>query len=245
MSEPFTGYGPMAAALPNEVTKVPEQATQPSGGGTAEAPSTTLPLDPGNGGRSISDSALQTGDIIVSTTNEFVSKAIRRVTGQPISHSIIYIGDGQIVEAVSDGVILRSIGEALADAIVAVAFRKPSITPTQAMEVRDYAGQQLNKVYDRLGIFRQVLFQLARLAFCSGKTGNEYSQCVNWVGRVNLGSESNDQFFCSELVIAAFEQAGVSLVATQPHWNTPGDIASLHLSEKLAYVGHLKIELSQ
>jgi len=48
-------------------------------------------------------------------------------------------------------------------------------------------------------------------------------------------------FFCSQLVLAAFEQAGVSLTPLPASRITPADITDLWLQKKLNYVGHLKI----
>lgn len=199
-----------------------------------------IPLDPGVGGRSISESALETGDIIISTTNARVSRLIRWATHSVVSHAMIYIGDGQVVEAIGDGVTLRSLAQAVNDATVAVAFRHPTLTPTQAMMVRDFAGQQLGKPYNYWGIVQQGGFQLDRQIFCDSKTGAEYESCVNWAGRVNLGNGGDDSFFCSQLVLAAYQNAGVPLTSTPPHWNSPDDLAQLGMSRRLGYVGHLK-----
>ena len=199
-----------------------------------------IPLDPGTGGQSIDERALNIGDIIVSTTDQTVSQAIRRATRSPVSHSILYIGDGQVVEAIGSGVTQRSLRDALNDAQVAVAFRYPGLTPNRALMIRDFAGQQISKPYNFWGIVQQGGFQLDRLVFCSGKTGPEYDQCVNWVGRVNLGKGSDDSFFCSQLVLAAYQHAGVPLTRTPPTWSSPDDLAQLGFSQKLGYVGHLK-----
>ena len=204
------------------------------------AQGTDIPLDPGAGGRSVDENALQTGDIIVSTTGAQVSSLIRWATKSQVSHAVLYIGGGQVVEAVGEGVMLRSLADAVAEATVAVAFRHPSLTTAQALVVRDFAGQQLGKAYNYWGIVRQGGFQLDRETFCSGKGGADYDRCVNWVGRVNLGKGDDDSFFCSQLVVAAYQNAGVPLTSTPPNWNSPDNLAQLGMSKRLGYVGHLK-----
>ncbi len=124
-----------------------------------------------------------------------------------------------------------------------MAFRHPTLTIDQALLVRDYAGQQVGKSYDYWGIVQQAGFQLDRAVWCRGKTGEEYQRCVDWRGRINLGKGDDDSFFCSELVLAAYAHAGLPLTDRPPHWATPGDIADLRLSNRLGYVGHLKVEL--
>ncbi len=203
--------------------------------------SSDIPLDPGNGGRSIGLDLLQAGDIIVSTTADITSDLIRFASNAPVSHAMIYTGDGgQVVEAIRDGVVFHPLDEAIANATVAVAFRHPDLTEEQAWRIRDFVGQQIGKSYNYWGIVRQAGFQLDRRTFCSDKSGGEYDRCVNWAGRVNMGTATNDEFFCSQLVLAAYETAGVPLTSTPPHWNSPGDLAELRLSGMLGYVGHLK-----
>ncbi len=202
--------------------------------------SSDIPLDPHTGGRSIPVSALEVGDLLVSTTREVPSRLIRLVTQAPVSHAMLYIGDGQVVEAIEKAIVLRTVEEAVADSHLVVAFRHPVLTPEQALRVRDYAGQQLGKPFNFVGILRQAGFQLDRRTFCNGKTGDEYDQCVRWVGRVNLGTATNDRFFCSELVLKAYESAGIPLTTTPPNYNSPGEIPELLQNGTLTYVGHLK-----
>ncbi|MBC8137336.1 MAG: hypothetical protein H8F28_15760, partial [Fibrella sp.] len=201
-----------------------------------------IPLDPGAGGRSIPVSTLEIGDIIVSTTKEIPSRLIRFGTGAPISHAMLYVGGGQVVEAIGEGVVQRSVEAAIAGSYLAVAFRHPFLTPEQQLLVRDHMGQHVGKPFNYVGIVRQAGFQLDRLVFCGGKTGDDYDRCVRWVGQVNLGTATNDRFFCSESVLKSYEAAGIPLTTTPPNYNSPGDIAELHQSGMLAYVGHLKYE---
>ena len=49
---------------------------------------TLPPLSPAAGGRCIAESALNVADIIVSTTNAKISKAIRAATGSQVSHAM-------------------------------------------------------------------------------------------------------------------------------------------------------------
>src|SRR5690242_8668703 len=106
-----------------------------------------IPLDPGAGGQSISPDALQTADIIVSTTAAAVSRVIRAGTISDVSHAALYIGGGQVVEAIGEGVVLRQLDVSLHDDTLAVAYRVPDITEEQALRVRDFVGMNLGKPY--------------------------------------------------------------------------------------------------
>lgn len=191
--------------------------------GVARAQSDEIPLDPGNGGQSIGSAALQVGDIILSTTAAWISKAIRGATSAPVSHAMLYIGDELVVEAIGGGVQVRPLADAVRDATVAVAFRFPGLTEDQALRAKDFAGRQLGHSYDYWGVVRQLPFRLA-------------GQLI----RVNLGTSDNDSFFCSELILAAYEAAGIQLTNIRPDRSSPGDLAELRLNHTLDYVGHLK-----
>jgi len=153
---------------------------------------------------------------------------------------MLYIGDGQVVEAIGAGVVLRTMEQAIADASLVVALRHPALTAEQALRVRDYARNQIGKSYSYIGILRQALFQLDRRTHCDDESGAEYDRCIRWAGRVNLGTATNDRFYCSELVLKAYEAAGLPLTLTAPNYSVPGDLPELRQRGTLAYVGHLK-----
>jgi N-acetylmuramoyl-L-alanine amidase/cell wall-associated NlpC family hydrolase len=201
----------------------------------------TIPLDPGSGGRSIAADALRKGDLIVSTTPQVQSIGIRSVTQGPVSHALVYIGDGEVVEAIGRGVVRRSIQDALADDTLAVAFHYPNITDSQAQQVRDYAIQQVGKAYNFVGLV-DPLEAMMQHEECA-KLPNEWlqQQCAALRVKVPLGS-GNDRFFCSQLVLEAYRQAGIPLTKDEPVWHSPDEIARLGFKQ-LEYVGHLKAPL--
>lgn len=55
---------------------------------------------PSTGLITISPTALKDGDILFSADKGVVSKSIRYLSGASVSHAFIYIGDGQVAEAV-------------------------------------------------------------------------------------------------------------------------------------------------
>jgi V8-like Glu-specific endopeptidase/uncharacterized protein YycO len=200
--------------------------------------SSDIPLDPGSvGGRSIGLDALQPGDIIVSTTSQIPSWLIRHVTDAPVSHSMLYVDHGgQVIEAIGPGIVMRPLAEALADASLAVAFRYPNLSEEQALMIADFAAQQLDKPFNWEGmVVRHPRFKI-KSSNCDGLEGEAYEACLNNHRQVWLGSGDNDTFFCSELVVAAYQNAGVPLTSTPPIWTTPGDLAELRLTT-LEYIG--------
>ncbi|WP_194745187.1 YiiX/YebB-like N1pC/P60 family cysteine hydrolase [Thermaurantiacus tibetensis] len=207
----------------------------------AEAFAGDIPLDPGAGGMSIGYDALRVGDIILSTTDAAISRAIRAATSGAVSHAMLYVGQGgQVIEAVGDGVRLVPLDRALQDATVAVAFRAPGLDDVARQRVAEEAARLLDRPYDRIGIARQALFQIDR-RLCAALPNGLAERCRRFAGRIDLGTSGNDSFFCSELVLEAYARAGHPLTLEPPHWATPEDIAELRFDYgRLRYVGHLK-----
>jgi V8-like Glu-specific endopeptidase/uncharacterized protein YycO len=191
-----------------------------------------IPLDPGAGGQSIDVSALQVGDIIVSTARHPVSYIIRGGTVSSISHAMIYVGNGNVVEAVGSGVREVPLVTAINDAILAVAYRHSSISASQAQTAAGFARAQVGRPYNYTG--------------AAGVTNRILHPILSRVGdaianRMGFHRDEARSFYCSELVFAAFEHAGVPLVASSAGSSTPSDIVDLSRNV-VAYVGHLKAE---
>ncbi len=209
----------------------------------------SIALDPGIGGRSIAPGALKIADIVLSTTPAGVSKAIRLATLSKVSHAMLCIGGDLVVEAIGDGVVQRSIFDAVKEANLAVAYRHPGLTEMQALKVRDFAGRQVGKDYNYGALIRQAGVKLPPQAQAVGLAGfagfslgcwiTGDVECANMRDKVNPFIK-RDEFFCSQLVLAAYEHAGVALTTKKPVWSSPEDIAKARLKGKLLYVGHLK-----
>ena len=208
------------------------------------APLTTekIPLDPGVGGQSISAEALEPGDIILSTTDISVSTVIRTITDSKVSHCALYIGNHKIVEAMEDGVLLRSLDTALADDSLAVAYRHRDMTPDKAIQMIDYVKTQvrLKRPFDHWGLVRVAPEQLAR-AICNRLTGKARKLCLDGASYLKVGTDDANSFYCSELVLEALRHVGLGISKVEPSWSSPEQIIELHFNGLLDYVGHLKV----
>jgi cell wall-associated NlpC family hydrolase len=186
--------------------------------------------------------------VIVSTTSQTVSGAIRIITRSPVSHAVIYIGNNSVIEAVEEGVTIKPIEEMLNGASLAVAFRYPNLTPTQTATINDFAFAQLGKRFNVLGILRHPRFSILP-ENCNAYSGKLKQACTNWRGLILLAVaiktgdtefSSKDEFFCSQLVADAYKKAGIDLFRVTSATTTPGDIPILAQVGELRYVGHLK-----
>lgn len=200
-----------------------------------------IPLDPGVGGRSVGESALEAGDIILSTTDHPMSKTIRDLTSSEVSHAALYIGDGKVVEAIEGGVLLRSMDTALDDDSLAVAYRHRDMTPVKAARIAAFLTDHARKKtpFDTWGLIQVAPGQLAR-AICNQLEGAARRACIESAGRLRVGTNDDNAFFCSELVLTALAEAGLALSDTAPSWSSPQQIVELNHNGLLDYVGHLK-----
>lgn len=177
---------------------------------------------------------LQIADILLSSTNSGVSWAIRSGTLSRYSHAALYIGNGEIIEAVKNGVLRVKLAEAIQEESIVSVYRRRSMSTGQANMVVRYATQQLGKEYDASG------------AIGGGITSNSgyiigvfLSPVVVVVGiAADAYNRSNPagKFYCSELVAIAFEYAKAPLGKGSAS-TTPKDVSR---SQYLNYVGDLK-----
>lgn len=192
-----------------------------------------VPLTPADGaGVCIDTSALQPADIIVSTARHPVSYAIRAGTVSAISHAMLYVGNGNVIEAVGSGVREVPLTQAIDSAILAVAYRHPSVDAATAAAIVSYARSKVGSPYNYSGVaytgYRAI-----------NPVGAKIIQKIADVAGVNIGQAG--ALYCSELVFESFSHAGLPLTAQAPNASTPDDIVQLSRG-LLQYVGHLKGE---
>lgn len=185
--------------------------------------------------RSIESSELRPGDIIVSTGRGFTSGTIRTGTGSDYSHAILYIGDGRVVEAISEGVVERELSLPLGEATLAVALRRRFMTDQARQFVVTSAREQRGKPYDYVGAAGAGLTHkrgmLVALMFPRA------SYTLYLAAKQNALAENRDKkFFCSELVARCYELAGLPISGEEPSFTTP---RAVRVSPQLMYVGHL------
>jgi cell wall-associated NlpC family hydrolase len=206
-------------------------------------------LDPSNGGELVGAQALRTGDIILSAANGINSMGIRAISLSPVSHAALYVGNGQIIEAVGSGVRQRTIQEFIAEEATIAAFRHPKMDGIQAALIQKFAEKHVGTKYNTAGIVLQAPFTLQR-KFCELPIMPALVRdaCVRGSAAITLGPVPNDQFFCSQFVLEAYKAAGIPLTDADPRLVTPddllhmrqGDVTSIKIHQALQYVGHLK-----
>ncbi len=182
---------------------------------------------------------LRKGDIIVSTTDAAISGAIRVGSGSDFSHTMLYTGNGYVVEAVADGVVHRPWSEASADATLAIDLRRRNMTDGKRDEVVKHALSFKGLDYDAIGALGAGITKRRGSVLWGGVTMNVPGLNVaTKIAVANNARDSNrdDAFFCSELVARAYQLAGKSLSTVAPTYMNPREV---RMCANLMYIGHL------
>ena len=196
-----------------------------------------IPLDPGAGGQSILPDALEIADIIVSTTGARVSGAIRAGSLSRVSHAMLYIGQGRVVEAIDEGVTIRSLQTAISTGRLAVAYRRNGLSGGGAERVAQWAKDKESSPYDLAGAAAHPSDLL--VVYAVGILGVLPAAGVA-IARSRT-SQAEDRFFCSQLIIRAFEEAGYPIIEGRLANMNPQQLVRAWSRGKLAYVGHLQV----
>lgn len=207
---------------------------------------------PGKTLRDIKADALQPGDLLFSSSLGLTSLGIRLFSTSSVSHVALYIGDGLVAEAVGDGVQIVTLADAMAHSDKLFALRVTGLTPEQAGRITQFAQDKNGSSYNYGGIVEMVPFMLTKQLCSLNPFSREFrKQCVEGLASAQLSvpdGRTQDSYFCSQFVSAAYAAAGRPLTLAESGWVSPsdlmhmraGDVASLQPEQTLDYVGHLK-----
>ncbi|MDH5579795.1 MAG: YiiX/YebB-like N1pC/P60 family cysteine hydrolase [Betaproteobacteria bacterium] len=194
---------------------------------------------------------LRPGDIILTSTASLRSAGIQLMTFSPVSHAAVYIGNGQVVEAVGSGVRVRTLRTLLEEEAIAMALRDPDLTAQQGQDVRAVALEKVGRDFNYVGVAMHVPFainrRLCELPFLPSVLRDA---CIRGVGSVHHLVTSRRTLFCSQLVLQSYRQAGVPITDADPRLISPadilhmrdGDVSSVRVNRPLRFVGHLKYQ---
>src|SRR5258708_4770272 len=151
----------------------------------------------------LDESLLLPGDIILSTQNHYVSKAIRTATKSDISHAMLYVARGSVIDSTSEGVHARNTQRLFYDDDCAIHVRRlvANLSDKQRDTVIRYARNQIGTRYS--------MGEAIRSATATNRVPSR-------------------QQFCSRLVAQSYSAAGIDLVST-PAFCTPDDVKNSSL----------------
>lgn len=148
--------------------------------------------------KKLNEKSLRIGDIILTTTPAFNSKAIRLATRSDISHAMIYVEDHSVIDATDEGVQARNTQRLIFDddSSVHVLRYREGLSSEQVRAICQFARSQVGAEYSVKEAIRTV------------------------VGGARSWSKKQ---FCSRLTAQAFASAGLDLVK-DPNFCSPEEI---------------------
>lgn len=151
--------------------------------------------------------SVQPGDIILTARPALVSKLIRVATSGLVSHAMICVQHGSVIDSTSEGVQARNLQrEPFADDELVYHLRpKRPLTDSELSKIIDYARSQI---------------------------GTRYSVPEALRTKIRTGKSNLTRQFCSRLVARAYSSADISLVP-QPDYCSPEDLRISPLLEEL------------
>lgn len=137
----------------------------------------------------IDTNELMAGDIIFSTTFEYISTAIKFFTNSEFSHVMLYVDDNSIIHADADGVHAYNTQRILFD----------DKNHCAVYRLRDpISVENLNTI----------------IKYVRSLIGCPYSVIEAMLTKVYKGNAKSKKLFCSRLVAQAFSQANINLVSS-------------------------------
>lgn len=158
---------------------------------------------------------LQVGDIVLTTSPEKTSSIIKKFTSSDISHAMICVARGSVIDSTDEGVQARNV---------------------QKMFYPDSCAIYILRVKESLSDI--VLTQI--IDYVRSRVGTPYTVTEAMAAITKTGRGSSKQF-CSRLVARAFSEAGVALVKNADYC-TPEDIKK---SSLLFQVENASIQVNQ
>ncbi|WP_176504533.1 YiiX/YebB-like N1pC/P60 family cysteine hydrolase [Cereibacter ovatus] len=137
----------------------------------------------------LNEKALKIADVILTTSDEGISKFIRATTTSPISHAMLYVGHCSVIDATRDGVHSNN---------------------TQRLFFKEHNAVFVLRLKEELPA--PAANEICR--YVRERVGSEYG--IIEAGRAwkGLGKRGTSKQFCSRLVAQAYAKSGYNLVKT-------------------------------
>jgi hypothetical protein len=157
--------------------------------------------------RRINESILLRGDILLTTSPAFDSRTTRYWTKSDISHAMLYVAAGSVMDSTKEGVHARNIQKLFYEDECAIhALRLTTPISAGAMD--------------------------AAIKYVRNATGTTYSAAEAVRSISSPKSDGSKKQFCSRLVARAFDSVGVRLV-DNPNFCTPEQLKQSPLLQTL------------
>jgi len=164
------------------------------------------------------------GDIITFRGETVLGKIIRWATMSNYNHSALYIGNQEIIEALSNGIVISDINERLDNSKEEVYIdRVKNFDTSKTDALIEYAKTFLNTKYDWIGLLGILTkYSVRRLGL---------DKWITFWGRNRI--EDQRKLWCSEYVGLVFKKFGIVFVPEDTSYLTPNEI---HDSSEIANI---------
>jgi hypothetical protein len=190
---------------------------------------------------------LMPGDILVATTTNITPDIIRLGIHSVINHAMLYIGEGNVVEADEDGAEICSLQSDIESYGYrqVMAFRYPTLSPDTAKQIIEIAVRETESDFD----FSLLSGSRENADFMNSLANPDISSIMFpddtesdvFVRHTNqeMDFDNPDRFYCTELIFETFLKAGIALGSELPHLTNPQQIVDLSNNGTLSYLGEL------
>ena len=154
-------------------------------------------------------SALKPGDVLLYHYTGWIGRAIRKFDGTDYNHAALYDDDGDVIEALAEGVVKRNIQKSAARSKYITVFRlkdapgdmQPVVDVAKSYLGHRYAGAQLI-LLAAICLFRKI--KMNRIVARIAETALE--KAANLL-MSRYGVNSRESLTCSELVYRSYNEA--------------------------------------
>lgn len=155
--------------------------------------------------------AVMPADIVLTGSNTDSGQFVKIATTSNISHAMLALGPGQFVQATGIGVHVATFRQAMTDTQTAAVYRT-KLTPAQRTAIIKNALSHVGKAYDYVEMLGGAEASKVPIeAFVSpGTAEHTLARAAAFYLRYrSCTAGDRNKIFCSELVVAAYQAAGI------------------------------------
>jgi hypothetical protein len=197
------------------------------------------PKNPFLGLPQLSEAQLEPGDIIASTKATSTSQLTRITDWSRFSHTALYLGNGMVEDATASGVLVRPLGAMLANVTADGVMRDEAASPAQVADVVSEALKHKGKPYNYPGVAAIANQKLAGLIDAAPHGTAAMIAVLSRAETLPAELTRGDSFWCSQLVLTAYAEAGISFDIA--NGASPGDLVRLSEGGPLTEIGVLPV----
>ncbi len=155
------------------------------------------------------------GDVITCRGENNLGKVIRYITNSNQNHSALYIGNQEIIEALSNGIVISNINERLDNPKEEIYIdRVKNFDINKTEELIEFAKTFLHTKYDWIGLLGIATKYTIKKC--------DLDWLITFWGRNKI--ENQRKLWCSEAIGVWYARFGIKFTSDDTSYLTPGEI---------------------